>query len=298
MPWGVRLFCCFQSERHRLLAYTLSRILVLAVVGYGAWFGYHLSQRVEATRAWLHTPEAMAHRSTLQRVALERETWEFFPLEPERLALAPNIWRVNFLTPSEIEFVEAAYAPHIFVKISWLGRLLGRTQRELPTLFNKQRYHVVLHRILQDIKAIVAHHVLPLTAATDAAEDHLQLAAYDAGDSFGLHTDNTDVRGDQLVPVSAMIYLKAPDVGGHTVFPFAQPHAVSIPPQPGDLIIWGNCNDTSGQVPDWARHAGEVIITGEKIILNRFFHQHEIPLSACHDLSFRFPASRPSALID
>ena len=144
---------------------------------------------------------------------------------------------------------------------------------------------------MQDLHALVSSHIhFPQT------EEDMQLAAYSPGEAFHLHIDASDVAGKVLIPMTAMIYLQEPSAGGDTVFPFAEPTAVSVPPRVGDLLVWPNCDDLSGHVPLWGRHAGEPVVAGTKIIFNRFFKQNEIPLAECTRLAVHFPETRVSSL--
>lgn len=66
---------------------------------------------------------------------------------------------------------------------------------------------------------------------------------------------------------TAMAYLNAVEDGGETVFPRA---AMSIPPQPGALLVWNNMG-LDGRPNTKAVHAGSPVRQGIKYVLTKWY---------------------------
>ena len=66
---------------------------------------------------------------------------------------------------------------------------------------------------------------------------------------------------------TAMAYLNGVDEGGATDFPTI---GLSIPPQPGALLIWNNAR-ADGKPNDATLHAGTPVIQGVKYVITKWF---------------------------
>lgn len=66
---------------------------------------------------------------------------------------------------------------------------------------------------------------------------------------------------------TAMAYLNAVEEGGTTDFPRVN---LSIPPQPGALLIWNNMKPDGKPNPD-ALHAGTPVVKGTKYVLTKWY---------------------------
>jgi prolyl 4-hydroxylase len=105
---------------------------------------------------------------------------------------------------------------------------------------------------------------------------------YAHGQKYGLHNDafNWDgpfweterLNGGQRT-WTAMVYLNTPEVGGETVFPFAN---LSLTPEPGMLVFFYSQNE-NGDAHRAAVHEASEVTAGEKYILVKFFREDIVP---------------------
>ena len=88
---------------------------------------------------------------------------------------------------------------------------------------------------------------------------HFTLARYDEGGHFTPHYDSNGYDGSNAHPVTMMIYVEAPEQGGNTSFPAALPFPVEVAPRQGDLLVWFNCFDGSGDADKTSLHSGRPV---------------------------------------
>lgn len=104
----------------------------------------------------------------------------------------------------------------------------------------------------------------------------IQGQRYSAGQEFRLHFDHfhpsqsfwdmEQQRGGQRC-WTAMAYLNAVEEGGSTDFPKVE---LSIPPQPGALLIWNNMAADGTPNPK-SLHSGRVVVRGTKYVLTKWY---------------------------
>jgi len=107
----------------------------------------------------------------------------------------------------------------------------------------------------------------------------IQGQRYQPGQEFKAHYDWFDVGGDYW-PVenhagqrswTAMAYLNAVEEGGQTEFPKAD---LSVPPQPGALLVWNNMSPDGKPNPK-TLHAAKPVIRGVKYVITKWYRaQH------------------------
>jgi prolyl 4-hydroxylase len=68
---------------------------------------------------------------------------------------------------------------------------------------------------------------------------------------------------------SAMVFLNAPEAGGHTNFPTA---GIKITPCAGNLLIWNNM-DMLGQPNPASLHQGMPVEAGSKYVLTKWYRE-------------------------
>lgn len=107
----------------------------------------------------------------------------------------------------------------------------------------------------------------------------LQGQRYHPGQQFKAHYDWFDTRAGYWSEENhagqrtwtAMAYLNAVEAGGTTDFPKVD---LSIPPQPGALLIWNNM-DPAGKPNPNSLHAGTPVIKGAKYVVTKWYRaQH------------------------
>jgi prolyl 4-hydroxylase len=104
----------------------------------------------------------------------------------------------------------------------------------------------------------------------------MQGQRYAVGQEFRQHMDwfwtkaaywkDESRRGGQR-SLTAMIYLNPVEEGGETSFPNV---GLSIPPQPGALIIWNNAAPNGG-LNQYTLHAGMPVVRGVKYIITKWY---------------------------
>ncbi|MGV3510552.1 MAG: prolyl hydroxylase family protein [Novosphingobium sp.] len=109
-----------------------------------------------------------------------------------------------------------------------------------------------------------------------ALGETIQGQRYEPGQEFRAHYDHflpsqhfwdaEQKRGGQR-SWTAMAYLNAVEEGGTTDFPRVN---LSIPPQPGALLIWNNMKPDGTPNPD-ALHAGTPVVRGTKYVLTKWY---------------------------
>eukprot|EP00968_Pinguiococcus_pyrenoidosus_P020685 scaffold2506_cov236-Pinguiococcus_pyrenoidosus.AAC.15 len=127
--------------------------------------------------------------------------------------------------------------------------------------------------------------------AAEAAElpvgnsENWQLARYQVGQQFRLHTDTVEDFND-LLPggriTTLILYLNEDFVGGHTDFPKL---GLSVEPERGAALLFTNAvlpvQEPFGMITESrAAHCGNEVLEGEKFIVSRWFH----PVSYPHGL--------------
>jgi prolyl 4-hydroxylase len=106
----------------------------------------------------------------------------------------------------------------------------------------------------------------------------IQAQRYEPGQQFKVHndyfasgmpfSDAVAEEGGQRT-WTAMLFLDAPDAGGHTHFPYV---GVKIPPRPRALMIWNNL-DAAGLANAYTRHAGLPVEAGVKHVITKWFRE-------------------------
>ena len=112
---------------------------------------------------------------------------------------------------------------------------------------------------------------------------------YEVGEGHPIHPDEYTIADAHLV-ATAMLVLVAPEEGGTTEFPFAEPFPVSVVPKRGTLVHWRNVLP-NGAPATRSVHRGVPVLCGMKAILLVFFY---VPLDAfrAHESS-RLAAAAP-----
>ena len=103
----------------------------------------------------------------------------------------------------------------------------------------------------------------------------IQGQRYQPGQEFKAHYDWFDTGSDYWKKErlagqrswTAMAYLNAVDEGGATEFPNLP---LSIPPQPGALLVWNNMNPDGTPNPN-SLHAGTPVVRGVKYVLTKWY---------------------------
>lgn len=104
----------------------------------------------------------------------------------------------------------------------------------------------------------------------------MQGQRYLAGQEFREHMDwfwtkapywKTEARRGGQRSITAMVYLNAVEEGGETDFKNV---GVSIPPQPGALIVWNNATP-EGDLNAYTLHAGTPVIRGTKYVITKWY---------------------------
>lgn len=104
----------------------------------------------------------------------------------------------------------------------------------------------------------------------------LQGQRYQPGQQFKQHNDwfytlapywKTEAKRGGQRCFTAMAYLNAVEGGGTTQFTHLD---LSIPPQPGALLIWNNAT-ANGFPNDDAMHAGMPVIAGQKYVITKWY---------------------------
>jgi hypothetical protein len=108
-------------------------------------------------------------------------------------------------------------------------------------------------------------------------QEPLQVVRYFPGQEFVPHMDwiddyTNEPYGGRVITV--LIYLQAPKEGGSTTFPKLDK---DVPPMQGTALFWYNCHPTdnartSAIVDDRMLHAGESVLSGEKIVAVTWVH--------------------------
>jgi len=104
----------------------------------------------------------------------------------------------------------------------------------------------------------------------------IQGQRYQPGQEFKAHFDHfrpsdpmwaEEMRNGGQRSWTAMAYLNSVEEGGSTDFPKVN---LSVPPQPGALLIWNNMN-RDGRPNPKSMHAGRPVIRGVKYVLTKWY---------------------------
>lgn len=151
-----------------------------------------------------------------------------------------------------------------------------------------------------DSGRLIAEVVSSITGLPPNCQENLQVARYEPGQQFQLHTDHQDSFNDlerRGRLATFLIYLDAPEQGGATHFPGVNDDNnndnddecgtgdVCVPPLAGSAVFFFNtvekpgCDDYDAEMFLHAdlrmRHAGLPVEQGEKWICNRWVHPIE-----------------------
>ena len=118
-----------------------------------------------------------------------------------------------------------------------------------------------------------------------AVAETLRCRRYREGDAHPLHHD-AYVIGEATLIVTAMVTLVAPEAGGETAFPAAEP-AIAVRPAAGSLLAWHGFR-ADGAAEAAALHEGRRVLAGEKVTLTYFIYQRRSWVSVSP------PALRPA----
>lgn len=126
--------------------------------------------------------------------------------------------------------------------------------------------------LVQDISARIDRTL----GLAPALGEIMQGQRYRAGQQFKPHHDYFHTtesywpgerkRGGQR-SWTAMLYLNRVESGGDTAFVEA---GVSIPPQPGALLVWNNASPDGTPNPD-TLHAGTPVVKGAKYVITKWY---------------------------
>ena len=112
------------------------------------------------------------------------------------------------------------------------------------------------------------------------AQENYQVMNYGPGGLISFHTDEVPLSSEIQTKeqfksywftggprlATSMIYLKSPQTGGRTVFPFIK---LSVPPSPHALLFWHNVTP-DGSPDTRAMHAACPVVRGDKWIMNKW----------------------------
>ncbi len=126
-------------------------------------------------------------------------------------------------------------------------------------------------RIVQRIERRIAR----LTNTLVSNGEPMEVLHYGVGGEFKPHHDYFDAstpggqsyieKGGQR-QMSLVIYLKAPEKGGETVFPEAH---ISVVPKKGNALLFYDCLP-NGEIDPLSLHGGAPVVEGEKWIANKW----------------------------
>lgn len=97
-----------------------------------------------------------------------------------------------------------------------------------------------------------------------------RIRRYGVGNGHPPHLDCYGAEGFELL-ATAMLVLQAPDSGGETSFPRANPAPLRVPPVAGRALLWFN-HLPDGRADPASLHVGEPVVAGEKVVLLYFFY--------------------------
>jgi len=86
-----------------------------------------------------------------------------------------------------------------------------------------------------------------------------------AGESSPSHCEVYEL-ADRSPIITAVIYLRSPELGGEIHFPHAQPSPIHVMPRPGRLVLWFNYRP-DGTADPAAEHASLPVTSGEQITI-------------------------------
>lgn len=172
----------------------------------------------------------------------------------------------NFFTPAECSrlrgLIDATAEPSKLFDSPYEGGFRTSYSGNLSRL---DPFVLMIERKIDDLLGIPA-----------ANSETVQGQRYTAGQEFKPHQDyfhttqaywqDVRKRGGQR-SWTAMAYLNQVEEGGSTDFPKLQ---LSVPPQPGALLIWNNMNPDGSPNPD-TLHAGRPVIKGTKYIITKWY---------------------------
>ena len=108
--------------------------------------------------------------------------------------------------------------------------------------------------------------------------DYFRYRHYRTGESHGLHYDNYEIAGNFLV-ATAMLWLREPETGGETRFPYASPYPFLLQPRRGRVAVWLNYL-ADGSIDRCAMHEALPVSSGDKITLTEFIYAPVGPVPA------------------
>lgn len=98
----------------------------------------------------------------------------------------------------------------------------------------------------------------------------MRMRRYEPGQGHPLHGDQYVINGARLA-ATALLCVEAPQGGGETFFPHAQPTPREVVPQAGRLAWWFNYRD-DGSADFSAHHLARPVLAGAKTVLATFFY--------------------------
>lgn len=118
---------------------------------------------------------------------------------------------------------------------------------------------VDLHAVSDDIREVLRDSVTAVCGLPPENFEPWQVVRYRKGEQFTSHHDMLPPDAYGIRAYSALFYLRAPEAGGETVFPYV---GRTIKPQPGMLVVWPNTSN--GVTLRAATHQSNVVTAGEK----------------------------------
>jgi len=104
------------------------------------------------------------------------------------------------------------------------------------------------------------------------------LLRYEIGQEYKPHSDYfteaKDIGGEGNRLATIIVYLKSPEEGGETIFPYASPDPIKVEPKQGNAILFWNLSP-DGQMDDKSIHGGLPVIKGTKWALTKWLHQRK-----------------------
>jgi len=197
-------------------------------------------------------------------------------------------------SPEEDFYIHSNY-PIIFSKDNFLSKeecdhIIEISQEHLQaaTIYNEsnQTNEVSNHRkckacyFLHNHDEVVANIVKRISQIVNASSntaEKLQVILYDEEEYFNYHTDSFSLDainlqdGGQRI-FTTMVYLNDVEEGGETHFKLLN---LTITPETGKLLVFGNCLKNSNQTNPQTLHAGLPVKKGQKYAINLWFRERE-----------------------